>query len=83
MKIYGLDIRSIGFFRILLGISILYDIVINKLLLFNELYDNDGLIGNNFLKNSLHTNSLLGFVNLSYYGLLFLHIFALISIVVR
>ncbi|MBA0884767.1 HTTM domain-containing protein [Flavobacterium undicola] len=78
MKIYGLDIRSLGLFRILLGISILYDLIFNKLLLFNELYDIDGLIGYNFLKNSLHTNSLLGFINLSYYELLFLHIFALI-----
>ena len=78
MKVYGLDARSIGLFRIFLGVSILYDLVFNKLVLFNELYSNDGLLGYNFLKSPLHTHSLFAFINLSYNGLLILHVIALI-----
>jgi hypothetical protein len=78
MKVYGLDARSIGLFRIFLGFSILYDLVFNKLILFNELYSNDGLLGQSFLKSPLHTHSLFAFINLSYNGLLILQVIALI-----
>ena len=34
MKVYGLDARSIGLFRIFLGVSILYDLVYVLFILF-------------------------------------------------
>ena len=29
-KIYGLDLRSLGVFRIILGITLIYDLIFNK-----------------------------------------------------
>ncbi len=62
-KIFGLDLRSLGFFRILLGLTLLFDLFFNKILYYEELYSiNNGFQGSTFLNSSLFKDSVFGFI---------------------
>jgi len=77
-KIYGLDLRSLGVFRIILGITLIYDLIFNKIIYYNSLYDyTNGIMGKSYLNSEIYRESFLSFLN-SDYEMPFVFVIALI-----
>jgi|TARA_B110000037_G_scaffold220491_1_gene288568 hypothetical protein len=77
-KIYGLDLRSLGVFRIILGITLIYDLIFNKIIHYNNLYDyTNGIQGKSYLNSEIYRESFFSFFN-SDYEMPFVFVIALI-----
>ena|SRR5690554_5377608 len=77
-KVYGLDLRSLGVFRIILGITLIYDLIFNKVIYYNSLYDyTNGIQGKSYLNSEIYRKSIFSFFN-SDYEMPFVFVIALI-----
>src|SRR5690606_41466332 len=77
-KVYGLDLRSLGVFRIIIGITLIYDLIFNKVIYYNSLYDyTNGIQGKSYLNSEIYRKSIFSFFN-SDYEMPFVFVIALI-----
>lgn len=64
-KVFGLDIRSLGAFRVVIGLVLIYDLLFERLFYFKELYGSNGFMNQNFLNSTIYKDSIFGFIQTS------------------
>jgi len=62
-KVFGLDIRSLGAFRIIIGLVLLYDLIFNRIVYYKQLYSyEEGLMNSFFFNTEIYKDSFWSFI---------------------